>query len=123
MDSLQTIFISMNKTMEEFHGIVSSLEKVVRDSRQLVKVGSIQQTVIIVVRALMRPVADQLPTIYQTLGENYIEKVLPSIIDEPLKSVVAQYNASQLNHPERECHSGNTENYDRESCLLQHGIG
>ncbi|KAL8505046.1 hypothetical protein ACS0TY_016304 [Phlomoides rotata] len=41
----------------------------------------------IVVRALMRPVADQLPTIYQTLGENYIEKVLPSIIDEPLKSV------------------------------------
>ncbi|KAL8456928.1 hypothetical protein ACS0TY_034960 [Phlomoides rotata] len=45
MDSLQAIFISMNKTMEEFHGIVSSLEKVVRDSRQLIKVGSTQQTV------------------------------------------------------------------------------
>lgn len=40
--------------------------------------------------------ADQLPTIYRTLGENYNERVLPSIIHETLKAVVAQYNASQL---------------------------
>lgn len=40
--------------------------------------------------------ADQLPTVYRTLGENYNDRVLPSIIHETLKAVVAQYNASQL---------------------------
>lgn len=54
---------------------------------QMVKIG---------LRVLTRPVADQLPTIYRTLGENYNERVLPSIIHETLKAVVAQYNASQL---------------------------
>ncbi|GKB48658.1 reverse transcriptase domain-containing protein, partial [Tanacetum coccineum] len=38
---------------------------------------------------LTRPVADELPTVYQTLGENYNERVLPSIIQETLKVVVA----------------------------------
>merc|ERR1711879_269051 len=33
---------------------------------------------------------------YRTLGTDFDEKVLPSIINEVLKSVVAQYNASQL---------------------------
>lgn len=47
-------------------------------------------------RVLTRPVPDQLPTIYRTLGGNYNERVLPSIIHETLKAVVAQYNASQL---------------------------
>ncbi|KAF8391295.1 hypothetical protein HHK36_023597 [Tetracentron sinense] len=47
-------------------------------------------------RVLTRPVPDQLPTIYRTLGENSNEKVLPSIINETLKAVVAQYNAIQL---------------------------
>lgn len=47
-------------------------------------------------RVLTRPVADQLPSVYRTLGENYNERVLPSIIHETLKAVVAQYNASQL---------------------------
>ncbi|XP_059670316.1 prohibitin-1, mitochondrial-like [Cornus florida] len=54
------------------------------------------QMVKISLRVLTRPVADQLPTIYRTLGENYNERVLPSIIHETLKAVVAQYNASQL---------------------------
>ncbi len=40
--------------------------------------------------------ADRLPTIYRTLGQDYAERVLPSIIQETLKAVVAQYNASQL---------------------------
>ncbi|KAF9587651.1 hypothetical protein IFM89_004483 [Coptis chinensis] len=53
----------------------------------LVKIG---------LRVLTRPEPDQLPTIYRTLGENYNERVLPSIIHETLKAVVAQYNASQL---------------------------
>ena len=47
-------------------------------------------------RVLTRPLPSQLPTIYRTLGENYNERVLPSIIHETLKAVVAQYNASQL---------------------------
>lgn len=54
---------------------------------QMVKIG---------LRVLTRPLPDQLPTIYRTIGENYNERVLPSIIHETLKAVVAQYNASQL---------------------------
>ncbi|KAH7568733.1 hypothetical protein ACOSP7_011769 [Xanthoceras sorbifolium] len=54
------------------------------------------QMVRIGLRVLTRPVADQLPTVYRTLGENYNERVLPSIIHETLKAVVAQFNASQL---------------------------
>ncbi|XP_027090582.1 uncharacterized protein At5g43822-like isoform X2 [Coffea arabica] len=40
LESLQTIMLSMNKTLEDFRGVSSSLEKVVRDGRQLVKGGS-----------------------------------------------------------------------------------
>ncbi|CAN6468350.1 unnamed protein product [Victoria cruziana] len=54
---------------------------------QMVKIG---------LRVLTRPVPEELPSIYRTLGENYNERVLPSIIHETLKAVVAQYNASQL---------------------------
>ncbi|KAH0915548.1 hypothetical protein HID58_029994 [Brassica napus] len=60
---------------------------------QMVKIG---------LRVLTRPMADQLPEIYRTLGENYSEKVLPSIIHETLKAVVAQYNAKPAYHSERE---------------------
>jgi len=45
---------------------------------------------------LTRPVADRLPAIYRQLGLDYAERVLPSIVQETLKAVVAQYNASQL---------------------------
>ncbi|KAL5557146.1 hypothetical protein UlMin_039382 [Ulmus minor] len=38
-------------------------------------------------RVLTRPLSNQLPTIYRTLGENYNERVLPSIIHETLKVV------------------------------------
>jgi prohibitin 2 len=47
-------------------------------------------------RVLTRPMPERLPTMYRTLGENFNERVLPSIIHETLKAVVAQYNASQL---------------------------
>mmetsp|Transcript_37610 Transcript_37610/g.82545 ORF Transcript_37610/g.82545 Transcript_37610/m.82545 type:complete len:294 (-) Transcript_37610:161-1042(-) len=54
------------------------------------------QMVNISLRALCKPDPARLPEIYRTLGNDYDEKVLPSIVNEVLKSVVAQYNAAQL---------------------------
>lgn len=54
------------------------------------------QMVNITLRVLSRPDAAFLPEIYRTLGKDYDERVLPSIVNEVLKSVVAQFNASQL---------------------------
>jgi prohibitin 2 len=54
------------------------------------------QMVNISLRALCKPNAEHLPEIYRAIGPDYDERVLPSIINEVLKSVVAQYNAAQL---------------------------
>lgn len=54
------------------------------------------QMVNISLRVLARPDAAMLPTVYRMLGTDYDERVLPSICNEVLKSVVAKFNASQL---------------------------
>ncbi|KAI0220549.1 Prohibitin-1, subunit of the prohibitin complex (Phb1p-Phb2p), partial [Massospora cicadina] len=54
------------------------------------------QMVTLNLRVLHRPVASSLPRIYQSLGTDYDERVLPSIGNEVLKAVVAQFDASEL---------------------------
>mmetsp|Transcript_19747 Transcript_19747/g.29369 ORF Transcript_19747/g.29369 Transcript_19747/m.29369 type:complete len:287 (-) Transcript_19747:221-1081(-) len=54
------------------------------------------QMVNIKLRVLWRPIYEKLPQIYRELGADYDERVLPSIGNEVLKSVVAQYNAEEL---------------------------
>ncbi|KAI8541364.1 hypothetical protein RHMOL_Rhmol08G0054500 [Rhododendron molle] len=54
------------------------------------------QMVNLTLRLLSRPEVNSLPRIFQTLGLEYDEKVLPSIGNEVLKAVVAQFNADQL---------------------------
>ncbi|ORX45858.1 prohibitin-1 [Hesseltinella vesiculosa] len=54
------------------------------------------QMVSLTLRVLHRPEIKQLSTIYQNLGLDYDERVLPSIGNEVLKSIVAQFDASEL---------------------------
>ncbi len=54
------------------------------------------QSVKITVRVLSKPDENELVWLYRRLGQDYDERVLPSIVNEVLKQVVAQFNASQL---------------------------
>ena len=49
----------------------------------------------IYLRVLSRPREEKLPSIYQTLGTNFDDRILPSLGNEVLKSVVAQRRAAR----------------------------
>lgn len=54
------------------------------------------QMVEIALRVLYKPDASQLPFMYRRLGKDFDERVLPSIVNEVTKAVVARFNASEL---------------------------
>jgi prohibitin 2 len=54
------------------------------------------QMISVSLRILARPDPLKLAYIYRTLGEDYAERVLPSIVSDESKAVVAKYTASEL---------------------------
>jgi len=54
------------------------------------------QMVDVNLRVLFKPEASRLPWILQRFGSDYDARVMPSIVNETLKAVMAQFNASQL---------------------------
>lgn len=54
------------------------------------------QMVEISLRVLFKPDPHHLPFIYRRLGQDFDERVLPSIVNEVTKAVVARFNASEL---------------------------
>ena len=54
------------------------------------------QTVGISLRVLTHPDEEYLPLIHREVGPDYRDRVLPSLGNEIMKAVVAQYNAEQL---------------------------
>lgn len=51
------------------------------------------QSVNLNLRVLYRPDTNKLVELFRYLGKDYDERVLPSICNEVLRSVIAQYNA------------------------------
>lgn len=54
------------------------------------------QSIKLSVRILFHPEVNQLGLIYTRLGKNYEQKVLPALCNEILRTVVAQFSATQL---------------------------
>jgi len=54
------------------------------------------QTINLTLRVLYRPNREKLPELYKEFGLGYEDRILPSIINEVLKSVVAKFDASEL---------------------------
>merc|ERR1711981_493232 len=54
------------------------------------------QTVNITLRILFRPKRSKLPQIYKDIGLDYDDRILPSIVNEVLKTVIAKFDAAEL---------------------------
>lgn len=66
------------------------LQDISSPAAKSVTVSADLQNVNITLRILFRPVTAQLPRIFTSIGEDYDERVLPSITTEILKSVVVR---------------------------------
>lgn len=54
------------------------------------------QMISLAVRVLYKPEIGSIPEIYRRLGVQYADVVLPSVINEVVKAIIAQFNASEL---------------------------
>jgi len=54
------------------------------------------QTVNITLRIMFRPKTEMLPTLYKEIGLDYDERILPSIVNEVMKTVIAKFDAAEL---------------------------
>lgn len=54
------------------------------------------QMVNVRLRVLFRPIVEHLPELFRTFGMDYDERILPSVSNEILKAVVAEYKAEEL---------------------------
>lgn len=95
--------VSPNVTGEGTHFLIPWLQKAIlfdvrtRPRNITTSTGSKDlQMVSLTLRVLSHPDIPKLPQIYQSLGPDYDERVLPSIGNEVLKSIVAQFDAAEL---------------------------
>ncbi|KAF2310242.1 hypothetical protein GH714_007382 [Hevea brasiliensis] len=109
MESLETIFLSMNKTLEEFRGIVLFLEKMHRDGRLFVKVGSNQLTAKqlqqrIGIKPCLADCLDGLMILHDMHRSEYLLKssvvsALPALILKPSSSDLAALQQLMVDQP------------------------
>lgn len=69
--------------------------------------GIFHSQVNISLRVLTRPIADNLPQIYRTLGTNYAERVLPSIVQARIVlQLVLEHDIEVLEHEQMDIENG-----------------
>lgn len=65
--------------------------------RQIYLINNLDlQMVNLSLRVLYKPRPDMIHEVYRFLGEDYDGRVLPSVVNEVLKAVVAKYNAQSM---------------------------